>query len=340
MSSGPEAVARARGPGRRPSGRHRLTASSAPGARQDEEGFTLIELVVAMTLMLVVLGATVTAFEALARTADRTQRTYAAQDRAQAAVDQLAAQLRNAVAVAAGGAPAPAALERATATDLVFQQVDPRVGPSPASPGGWRRVRYCLDATDPANEAIYRQVQVAPSGAPPAGTACPAAGWDAGRTVVVADRLVNAQAPSAPELFAYGPSGASSLSAIASVLVNVLADPDPGTGPPAARLTTAVALRNLNRRPVAHSSCAPRAGGSASCDAWGSADPDGQLLSYAWTLTAGTACAANPVAGEVDPQVTLIGLTPGQAYAIGLTVTDAGGLASAPPACQVVTAQP
>ncbi|MEJ7715464.1 MAG: prepilin-type N-terminal cleavage/methylation domain-containing protein [Thermoleophilaceae bacterium] len=65
--------------------------------QQSEAGFTLIELLVAMTLSLVVLGATLDAFAGFGRNSRAVNVKNDSQQDVRAATDQLARELRNAV---------------------------------------------------------------------------------------------------------------------------------------------------------------------------------------------------------------------------------------------------
>lgn len=62
---------------------------------RDQRGFTLVELLMAMTLSLVVFGATLAVAAALSNNARRTAEHNEAQDQARTYQDRLARQLRN-----------------------------------------------------------------------------------------------------------------------------------------------------------------------------------------------------------------------------------------------------
>lgn len=286
---------------------------------RDEGGFSLVELLVTMLVFIVVLSATLTAFEAFGRSAKSNTDRGDAQDAARNTVDQIASTLRNAV----GNASSPG-LELAGPTDLVFQQVDAASAPPGQNASDLMRVRYCLDASDPTNEKLYRQTQhwsTAAAPALPSTSSCPGvAPWDAG--VLVLDHVVN-PVPS-PTVFTYGPGGASQLSSIAQVGMTFYVDRDPAHGPPAAVLSTLVALRNVNRAPAVTLTCSALGGGAVLCDSTGTADPDGQPLTYAWQY--GTSCSSlTTISGATGALLNKGSLSPGVSYCFGFTATDPGG---------------
>ena len=123
-----------------------------------QEGVTLVELLVAMALALVVLGAVVEIFIAYNRTSYYNDQRLNAQDEARLAVDRVVRQLRN----VASPITTPKLLERATPYDIVFQTVGTPSGGSAGNTSGVERVRYCVppDATGSAsNEYLYAETQ-------------------------------------------------------------------------------------------------------------------------------------------------------------------------------------
>src|SRR5947209_12211583 len=89
-----------------------------------EQGFTLVELLVAATLSLIVFGATLSILDTYNRQSSaNTQRNNAA-DLARLGIDRIVRQLRN----ISSPVTAPKLLERATPYDLVFQTVGAQNG--------------------------------------------------------------------------------------------------------------------------------------------------------------------------------------------------------------------
>ena len=117
-----------------------------------EHGFTLVELLVAVTIMTVVLGATLAVFDVFTKTQNVNQSQNDAQDQARNALDRMERRFRD------HAAPAPdqqLGIDKATPYDVVFETVGT---PKPAGSQNSRnaqRVRYCLDSSVPTNERIW-----------------------------------------------------------------------------------------------------------------------------------------------------------------------------------------
>ena len=259
----------------------------------DEAGVGLIELVVAMALSVVVLGATLTVFDGVWSRQRSLDQHAEAQDGARAATDALARDLRGATAASGYGGPAslrPEAIERTDAFDLVFKAVADRSTPTAGNPTSLERVRYCLDATA---GVLRRQVQApaAFTSAPPATSGCAAtasAGWSTSR--VVAANVVNRATGDRP-VFAYAsdtgdvPYGdAAQAPAITRVRTELAIDPDPQRAPRETRLQTSVALRNQNRAPTARLELVVEnlTARKVVLDGSASLDPESAGLAYEW----------------------------------------------------------
>lgn len=269
-----------------------------------DAGFTLVELLVTMLVMLVVLGATLTSLEVFTRGQARTSGVNLAQDAAREAVDRISRELRN---VAAPGGAGPL-LERMAATDLVVRTFAPAGGLG-------SRTRYCLDARDPLRQTLWRQSQTWSTATPPplpSSAACPDAGWPA--STPLAENLV---APAGGVAYPFTYDGASA-GAVTRVGVRLAVQIGPA-GTPARELASGVTLRNQNRPPVAALSATPTGRGRVLLNGTNSADPDDQTITFAWrdgTTAIGTT-------GVVDYQAPATGTR-----TFSLTVTDPGGLTS------------
>ena len=244
-----------------------------------EDGFTLVELLVAMLLSLVVLGATTNAFLAFGRQTDSSTRLNDAQDRARTTVSLLAKQLRN----LASPTPAqPMAIDLAAPSDLVFQTVDP-VGPNTgANKVNVRRLRYCLGTADPSRLYLQSQRWTTATTPPvPSTSACPGDGWTSTREVVSA--VTNRHGGQARPLFSYNATQNTSITRIATEL---WVDPQPARAPKEVSLATAVGLRNQNRAPTASFTITDTSGGSAVIlNGSQSEDPENQTLQFVWWST-------------------------------------------------------
>ena len=145
---------------------------------RDERGLALVELLFAAVLMIAVMGISFGALSQFEQTSNRNTRQNEAQDRARNAVDQVVKRLRNDAAPTPGN---PQGIERATATDLIFQSVDPNApAPGTQNTHNVMRVRYCLDSATPGNGRLYHQTQTwdtATAPAAPAASVCPGPSW-------------------------------------------------------------------------------------------------------------------------------------------------------------------
>jgi Tfp pilus assembly protein PilW len=197
---------------------------------RDQRGYTAIELLVASTIFIVVLVATLGPLDGVWRTTKINEQQNASQETARQAVDSLVSDLRS-----AGGQTQ--LVEKAGTSDLVFKAVDPLTNPSGSNPDNVKRVRYCLSGS-----TLYKQQQTWTTAAPPAvpsTTSCPDAAWTPAGGTIVATDIVNGSTA----LFLYD---TATLANVKQVEIDVLADTTPGANPKTAELKTAVTLRNAN----------------------------------------------------------------------------------------------
>lgn len=278
-------------------------------AVRDEDGFTLIELMVAMVLGLIMLGAVLTVFESFIRHNRSTELRADAQERARVVTDDLARNLRNQVGQAGASATQ---FDRASEYDLIFRTFDRN--PASGNTAGLSRVRYCLDSTNAANARFFRQTQTwNTAGVPamPTATACPGAGWTG--TVELANGVTNRRDGLARPVWSFGTAVDGATSTVTSINSSLWMRVDPSRAGSEIHLTTAVALRNANRPPAA-AFTVTKQGGTVILNAAPSSDPEGEPLRYAWTLN-GTAIGATQ---------RLEWPVPSGSHTIVLTVTDSG----------------
>lgn len=297
-----------------------------------ERGFTLVEVLMASTLMIIVLAATLTVFEQFVTTSTRNTKQNDAQDVARTTIDQVARQLRN---LALPTPQSPNSIDIASSTDLVFKTADP----------GRRRVRYCLQTTSPystSNGALWLETQTGAAGgadpALPSTATCPvtpaAGGWSSQR--LVASNVTNLNGGSRPIFQFNAPTTTSSK--ITEVHVALFVDVDPLRPPAEARISTGVFLRNQNQAPLADFTITPAGNGRFLMNGANSTDPEGRTLAYYWyrggspsftnAVTSGTCNAADSCinAGIINDYTLPTGTTSQQVFT--LLVKDPGGLTS------------
>jgi hypothetical protein len=291
---------------------------SAGASRGDRGEISLAGLLVASVISLVVLGSVLTIFEgASAHVAQLTARNDN-QQAARLASDGIAAALRN---LASPTPDQPQAIDRATAYDLVFQDVDPAGPNSGANATNVRRERWCLGT----NGTLYSQRQTwttATVPAMPATTACPGTGWPT--TTTVAQNVTNLQGGQTRAVFTYD---AAALTDVAQIHVDLFLDQITTRSPTDTRVSTGAFLRNQNRKPVASFTASPTAQGIV-LNASASADPEGQSLTYTW-LDGGSAIAGGTGVTMTYP------VTAGSSHTLSVRVRDPAGL-TATSAAQVV----
>jgi type II secretory pathway pseudopilin PulG len=257
-----------------------------------QDGFTLVEVLVVSVLMIVVLGATLTALSSFQRNISVNQKQNDAQDTARAGMDLMARDIRN---LASPTRDEPLALDQNLAKDIVFQAEGMSKPPNSDNPSNTTRVRYCLGD----DRKVYRQVQTWKTeffAGMPSTAACPGpvgpegtAAWTTGLTRVVAENVSNGGRP----VFSYNAVDPRDVTEV-SMLLYVDATP---TAPPAeTTLQSAVYLRNQNRKPSAVFSVAIANGGtSIIMNASESTDPEEKPLTFQWYLDGAALTGATKV---------------------------------------------
>lgn len=237
-----------------------------------EEGLTLIEVLLAMTLMLVVLGATLGTFNQFERNVKTNELQNEAQEEARRGLDLMARDLRN---LASPTVDFPLAVDLDGPSDIVFQSEGKDKSDASLNVQNTTRVRYCLNKD---TGTVYRQTQMweeAAAPATPATAACPSAdaGWD--RTITVAHHVVNADRP----VFTYNSTIRDRITEVTS---QVFVDVNPNRVPEEVDLQTTVFLRNQNRIPTAVFTWAPMPETSIFLNASESVDPEEKPLTFTW----------------------------------------------------------
>jgi hypothetical protein len=244
----------------------------------DERGeMGLMQLLIAISIFLAVMGATLTTFANFDRLSRRNVDRTAAQDSARTSSDRLARELRN---LASPTIAQPQAVDAASAYDLVFQTVD-SVGPNTgANAANIKRVRWCLDLSTPANEVLYVQDQkwtTLSTPSMPSTSSCPGSGWNS--TTTLASNITNTYNGQDRPLFTYD---SSTLTAIRRVHVDLYSDLDPVKTPSETHITSGIFLRNQNAAPVASFTYALSGSSAIVLNGSQSYDPEGDALQYSW----------------------------------------------------------
>ncbi|MEA2351656.1 MAG: hypothetical protein QOH38_1375 [Thermoleophilaceae bacterium] len=276
---------------------------------RDESGFSLMELLIAASLLVLVLGTALVPFQVAQTTERNTQNGNDGLTNARTTLDFLEHQLRN----IAGQSQL---MNRASSYDLVFETVNP--GTKPAGSQNTRnlmRVRYCLDTTNApattASASLWEQkltwtTAAVPSSMPVA-SACPDNAWGTKRlaaryitnmTVAASSPKVTRRTATAP-LFAYYPAPAGNppttaeLNLITQIRVDVFTDRDPTDRPFETELASGVFLRNQNGAPTASFTATPGATGTKqiTLNAAASSDPENLPLTFRWCdVTSNATC--------------------------------------------------
>jgi prepilin-type N-terminal cleavage/methylation domain-containing protein len=291
---------------------------------RDDRGFTLVEVLLVCVLFLIVLGATLTSFNAFERSNARAQKVNEQVEKARNGLDQFARQARN-----LGKRVTDETIYRAGPDDVIFQTSDPTKT--------W--VRYCLDTTTaPATPQSGRLWMLEnPDGLGGLG-ACDGAGWT--RRTVVAEHVTNAV--SSQPLFRYScvrtasdcTSSASLFERITGFHADLLVDLDVNVAPRAVRVSSAVYLRNQNEHPQAAFTASRVTTGKVLLNGSSSSDPEGRTLRFYWFKTSAPTfrCDQGPPTGSTYWQgVTLTYVfteSAGTQVAFVLVVCDPGDLQS------------
>jgi type II secretory pathway pseudopilin PulG len=250
------------------------------GRFSDEEGWSLIELLVAMVLMLVVLSATLTSFNLFVNNTKANAKQNDQQDVARIAVDQAVRELRN----LANPTSAVPTIAYADNYKLAFQTTDPTKQ--------W--VMYCLDTSSRSNEVLWYQItttSAALSAAQVSG--CPNFDpvWTTRKKTVVnvtnqrtasLDRPVFSYAGTSGPIAA--PSGGGSIALtplITRVSVDLFVDVDPLKSPAELELASGAFMRNQNQVPTASMGAQPNGAGFL-MDGGTSTDPESRTLQFYW----------------------------------------------------------
>lgn len=243
---------------------------------RDETGFTLIEVLVAATLLIVILGATLGTFTQFNNNTRLNQLQNDSQEDTRVAIDRAARGIRNA---GSSTTQNPQSIEKAEPYDLVYQDVEPTGIAAGLNDRNIRRVRYCLDSTTTGGATLWRGIQTFPALARPAApstASCPGP-WP--KTERVAGNVVNRYQGQDRPVFVYdgSPTTASN-----RLRIQLWVDVNPGERPRESRLDTAVILRNRSSAPTAAFTWSALDDARVVLNGSPSDDAEGDRLSYRW----------------------------------------------------------
>jgi len=247
--------------------------------RTGESGFMLVELLAASVIFVVVLGASLSLLDMFLGGVEHTSRRNDTQQQVRTGLEQLSRQLRN---LASPTPEQPQAVDKAAPYDLVFQAVDPAGPNTGQNTTNVRRLRYCLDAGDPASGTLWLQLQTwtqSTTPAMPATASCPDPDprWITRR--VFGEHIVNRIDGHDRPIFAYN---APDMTKISFLRATLFVDNRPGREPGESTLATGVFLRNQNRPPVAAFTATATGDNHVLLNGSPSFDPEGQPLTYVW----------------------------------------------------------
>jgi type II secretory pathway pseudopilin PulG len=242
--------------------------------RDNEDGFTLVELLLVSTLFIVILSATLLTFNEFERNGAKEQRRLEQVETARRGLEHFARQARNLAKQSSTGV---STINRAEAYDVIFQTSDPT--------RTW--VRYCVDTTPPDASPTNGRLWMFqnPSGLGGTGE-CTSDGWTRAR--MVADHLVNVSEsrPVFSYLCAVGVSDCTSrdewFERINGFHGDLRVDIDPVRTPEAMLVSTAVFLRNQNQKPTPSFTVTRLGPQQVLLNASGSTDPEGRTLRFYW----------------------------------------------------------
>ena len=307
-----------------------------------QDGFSLVELLIVSTIFLVVAGATLTSFNVFERRTSDSVKVAEQVEIARTSLDRASRQLRN----LARRIDVPV-IKRALADDLVFQTSSPDK----------RWMRYCLQTTAPSTPSrakLFALESNDPSITEPSagmmGT-CPGSGWN--RVALASDYVVNANKSLVEPVFRYqctdgAPAGCPRPTALESdssrlkhVGMTLSVDLNPLTDLKEMRVASSVFLRNQNEPPVAAFTWTSLGGRKILLNGSSSSDPEGRTLRYYFFK--GAVPATNFCAGLPDETFNYYtGVAPTYTFQVGetsamftLVVCDAGDLLHTAPAQEV-----
>jgi prepilin-type N-terminal cleavage/methylation domain-containing protein len=271
-----------------------------PMHRQD--GFTLVELLLASTLALIVFGATLTAWTSVYGSNRAAEKQQDNTESARIAIDRAGRQLRNLANQTQTGVNT---IDNASGYDFIFQTSDPSKT--------W--VRYCSQTSGGSASVNDATLWVHESKSTLAAvnsgmrSGCPSTAPEWAKTQAVVQHVTNQAGGVDRPIFRFEcavaapagcPASATDYPKIVNVGLNLWVDADRTDRVSELNVTSSVFLRNQNESPTAVASASRYATRQILLNGSGSSDPEGRTLEYFWfedsppsaSEIAGTGCSA------------------------------------------------
>ena len=297
-----------------------------------ENGLALTGLLVAMSIITVVVMATISAFAAFHKN-ERVNRLHnESTDQARIAIERMGSQLRN---LASPNDFVPESVEKAEPFDLVFLTVDAVKPVGSLNARNIKRVRYCVGPVTNGRAKLIRMEQTWLVQDPPPSFSTASCsdtnfgGWEV--TAVAASDVTNTAMATPAPIFTFTP-GPAPLEDITAIRADVTVDANPGESPAAVNLGSAVFLRNQNRKPTAEcTAIATGNGRQVALNGSASEDPEGfNLKTYQWFAPGDD---DTPV---VDGVVGIWEAPSSGSHTLTLEIEDQGGLGASTTCTAVV----
>ncbi len=263
------------------------------------DGFTLVELLIVMTISLVVFGATLTAWVSISHSNRALESQEDNAEEARVSLDRAARQLRN---LANPTVNAITTIDRATDYDFIFQTSDPSKT--------W--VRYCLQTSGggaSTSAAVLWETESAGAITSAMRGSCPGTGWTRSQKVV--SHVTNQRGGVDRNIFTFEcsvnaaagcPSGTTDYPRIVNVGMSLWVDGNTTDRVTERNVSTGVFLRNQNEGPTARATATTLSIPARKylLNGSGSTDPEQRTLEYFWfqgsppsaTDIANTSCTA------------------------------------------------
>ena len=267
-------------------------------------------------ISVIVLGASMTAYSAMARGQGENTRQAEEIEHTRLAMEHSARQLRN---LANPTSTSTSTIDTATDYDFIFQTSDPTKT--------W--VRYCLQtsgsiggrAVTPARGALWEMASTATTVTAAMRGACPGAAANWAKQHLVADYVTNRTLGVDRNVFTFScsasaasgcPASAVEYPKITSIALDLFTDIDPARRPREQRLSSAVYLRNQNELPTSSFTVRQVSSRRVLLNASASADPEGRTLQFFWFKNGPPVdaelsnCTARPTTNKVSEGVTYV----------------------------------